>query len=116
MTATTTHTAPATAPAVDPNIAWLVDTIGGIKARIAPELARLKEMEAQLKAHGNGRYKGAHYEAKVFAQERNTLDMAAVREKLSPQFITAHTTTTEVTILKVTARQLGDNSLVPVSS
>jgi hypothetical protein len=35
---------------------------------------------------------------------RETLDMEAVREKLSPQFIRAHTRETPVRTLKVVAR------------
>jgi hypothetical protein len=47
----------------------------------------------------------------VFVQQRDTLDMKAVRDHLSRQFIAAHTNTSDVTVLKVTARQI---SLAPV--
>jgi hypothetical protein len=93
--------------------ARLVDDIGSLKARLAPLLADLKTLEAALKVHGPGRYKGAFYEANVFVQERDTLDMAAVRAKLSRQFIAANTKTSEVTVLKVTARQLGEQAVTP---
>jgi hypothetical protein len=82
--------------------AKLADQIGLLKAEIAPALAKLSVLEKQLKAFGVGKY----YEANVFTQERDTLDLAAVREKLSAQFIRAHTTTKEVTVLKLTARQM----------
>jgi hypothetical protein len=84
----------------------IVDEIGMLKAHIAPFLADLKTLEAALKAHGAGRYQGRNFEATVSVSERSTLDMAAVRDKLSPQFIAAHTKTSEVTTLKVTARVL----------
>jgi hypothetical protein len=89
----------------------LVDQIGTMKARLAPLLNQLKELEAALKAYGEGRYLGSSYEAKVFVQQRDTLDMKAVRDHLSRQFIAAHTNTSDVTVLKVTARQI---SLAPV--
>jgi hypothetical protein len=84
----------------------LVDMIGALKARLAPELAQLKFLETSLKEHGAGRYCGDDYEATVSLSEREVLDMKAVRAKLSRQFIAANTTTTEVTTLRVTARIL----------
>lgn len=89
-----------------PLTAALVDQIGALKAQLAPQLAVLKLLEDKLKAEGLGRYLGHQFEANVFEQERNTLDTAACRAKLSPQFVAAHTTTSISTILKVTARQL----------
>jgi hypothetical protein len=86
--------------------AKLADQIGLLKAEIAPALAKLSVLEKQLKAFGVGKFAGEYYEANVFTQERDTLDLAAVREKLSAQFIRAHTTTKEVTVLKLTARQM----------
>jgi len=87
--------------------AALADQIGTLKAKLAPEMKRLAAMEKHLKTLGVGRYQGESFEANVFAGERETLDMAAARAKLSPQFIAAHTTVTETITLKVTARQLG---------
>ena len=84
----------------------LVDKIGELKARLAPELAKLDADIGVLKAMGAERYIGERFEVNVFDAERNTLDMEAVREKLSPQFITAHTTTKTVRTAKVTARML----------
>jgi len=93
------------------NTTALVDLIGEMKARIAPTLKQLKTLEDKLKAEGPGRYAGLHYEANVFVSEREKLDMDAVRAKLSAQFLRANTSLTSVTTLKVTARQLGDDSL-----
>jgi hypothetical protein len=90
----------------EPRTQALVDSIGRLKAQIAPVLGTLKTLEAALKEYGEGRYLGQQYEATVSVHDRSTLDMAAVREKLTPQFITAHTSTSEVTVLKVTARKV----------
>jgi hypothetical protein len=96
---------------VEARAAALADQIGFIRSQIAPQLGTLKTLEKALKDLGPGRYKGNHFEANVFTGERSTLDMEAVRNKLSPQFIAAHTTTSVTTTLKVTARQLNDTSL-----
>jgi hypothetical protein len=89
-----------------------VDKIGALKAALAPQLKELKRLEGVLKdVYGVGRYQGDLFEANVFAGERNSLDMDAVRAKLTPQFIRAHTTTTETITVKVTARQLSPEAL-----
>jgi len=84
----------------------LVDRIGTLKAEVAAQMDELKALEAELKAAGPGRTQGDLFEATVTISERDTLDMKAVRAKLSRQFIAANTTTTEVTTLRVTARVL----------
>lgn len=88
-------------------LAAAVDEIGALKAQIAPLEAKLKAAQAKLKASGDGRYEGLLYDATVFTSERSTLDMDAVREKLSVQFITAHTKVSEVVTVKVTAKKTG---------
>ena len=110
---TTTQAATQAALAALPatNLSELVDKIGFIKAQMAPFMAQLKALEDTLKANGPGTYRGDFYQAKVFEQERSHLDLAAVREKLSPQFLRAHTTESTVTVLKVTARQLSDQRM-----
>ena len=84
----------------------LVDEIGRLKAQIAPIEKELKRKQDLLKAYGDGKYEGSLYDASVFTSERNLLDMDAVRGKLSPQFIKAHTTVSESVTVKVTAKQL----------
>jgi len=86
-------------------LAAAVDAIGALKAAIAPLEAKLKAAQAKLKAQGDGRYEGLLYDATVFTSERSTLDLDAVREKLSVQFLTAHTRTSEVVTVKVTAKK-----------
>lgn len=40
------------------NLVTLVDEIGALKAKLAPDLAKLKEKEEELKSLGKGRYSG----------------------------------------------------------
>jgi len=87
-------------------IAQIVDGIGALKAQIAPLEKTLKAQQEKLKALGAGRYEGALYDATIFTQVRDLLDMDAVRAKLSPQFMAAHSRSSESVICKVTAKQL----------
>lgn len=87
------------------DLAAAVDEIGLLKAQIAPLEAKLKAAQAKLKEHGDGRYEGTLWAATVSTSERESLDLDAVREKLSRQFIAAHTRTSEVVTVKVTARK-----------
>jgi hypothetical protein len=87
------------------DLAAAVDEIGLLKAQIAPLEAKLKAAQAKLKAAGDGRYEGTLWAATVFSGQRETLDMDAVRAKLTHQFITAHTRITETVTVKVTARK-----------
>jgi hypothetical protein len=86
------------------NLKPLVDELGAIKAQIADLEIREKKLRDQLVAIGPGAYDGDNYRATVSSSERDTLDMKAVREKLTKQFIRAHTSTTEVTTVRVDAR------------
>ena len=82
----------------------LVDQIGALKSQIAPLEKQLKKLEAELKARGPGRYEGSLYDSTVSTYIRESLDMDAVRAKLSPQFIRAHTNETEVTKIVTQAK------------
>ena len=87
------------------NLASTIDQLGHLRA----QLAELKRQEDELKAvlieNGVGAYEGDLFRATVSESERETLDMAAVREKLSPQFIRAHTRVTAVVTVRVVARK-----------
>jgi len=85
-------------------ITTLVDKIGDLKAQIAKLESQYNADVGVLKAMGVDRYYGDLFEVNVFDQEQSRLDMEAVRAKLSSQFISAHTTTKQVRIAKVTAR------------
>jgi hypothetical protein len=104
--ATAVKTKPAPVTLTAEQIVELVDKIGLLKAQLAPLEEVLKADLNKLKGLGPERYQGQLYEVNVFTQEQNRLDMEAVRAKLSPQFIAAHTTTTEVTVAKVSARKM----------
>jgi D-serine deaminase-like pyridoxal phosphate-dependent protein len=91
------------------HLADTIDRLGFIKAQIAELLREEKELKATLIARGPGAYEGSLYRATVSESERETLDMDAVRAKLSPQFISANTNTTQVVMVRVVARN--DESL-----
>jgi hypothetical protein len=86
------------------NLTAAIDRLGLLKA----QLAELKREEEALKAvmleQGVGAYEGELFRVTVSHSERETLDMTAVREHLSYQFIAAHTIVTSVTTVRVTAR------------
>ena len=86
------------------NVTATVDRLGELKARIAELEREEKELRDTVVELGPGAYEGERYRVTVSATERSTLDMEAVREKLSAQFIRAHTKTKEVTVVRVTAR------------
>lgn len=86
------------------NYGILVDELGRLKAQIADLEAREKELKAALEAFGPGAYEGALFRATISDSVRATLDMVAVRAKLSAQFIRAHTTERAVRTVRVVAR------------
>ena len=86
------------------NLTTTIDMLGELQVRIAKLEAEAKALKAVLVEVGPGSYEGERFKVTVTTCERNNLDMKAVREKLSPQFIRCHTTTTQVTSVRVTAR------------
>jgi hypothetical protein len=86
------------------NLTPLVDELGHIKAQMANLVMREKALKTQLIDAGVGAYEGDDYRASVSHSVRETLDMDAVREKLTPQFIAAHTRATDVFSVRVSAR------------
>lgn len=92
-----------------------VDQLGELKAKIADLTAQEARLKTFLKlAYPNGgALEGSFYRAAVSTSERAMLDQDAVRAKLSPQFIAAHTTYSEVTSVKISARvrDVADDSL-----
>ena len=79
-----------------------VDRIAELAAQIAELNAEKKQLTDELKNIGEGKYYGTEHYLTVSLSERATLDMKAVRAKLTHQFITAHTRVTES--LRVTLR------------
>lgn len=87
------------------NVTKTIDDFGLICAQIAElEAAKKKLRTVLIAAIGEGAAEGDLYRVTISNSERETLDMEAVRAKLSPQFITAHTKVTDVTTVKATAR------------
>ena len=87
------------------HITKAVDQIAALSAQIAELNDHKKALIESLKAEGEGRYCGTEHYLTVSVSERATLDMSAVRKKLSRQFIASHTRVTEV----VTASLKGYN-------
>ena len=86
------------------NLITTIDQLGIIKAQIADLKAQEEALRAVIIEQGPGAYEGDMFRATVSESERATLDMAAVRAKLSAQFIRAHTTYTDVVTVRVSAR------------
>jgi len=82
----------------------LIDELARVRTGIAALSAREDEIKALLKPLGAGRHMTDDHVLTITESERDVLDMKAVREKLSDQFIRAHTTVTKYLTLKVTAR------------
>lgn len=87
------------------NITALIDELGSIKAAAAEIAKREAAIKKILIAEiGEGSAEGGVFRVAISKSERETLDQDAVRAKLSPQFIAAHTTVTEVVTVRVSAR------------
>lgn len=85
-------------------LADLVDQLGNLKADIANLTTKEKAIKDKLIAAGAAEIDGNIFRATISRGERCTLDMDAVRAKLSPQFIAAHTKETPTVTVRVTAR------------
>lgn len=86
------------------NLTATIDALGRLKAQIAALELQEKAIKKSLADLAPGAYEGDLFRLAISESVRCTLDMDAVREKLSPQFIAAHTRETEVRTLKVSAR------------
>ncbi len=82
----------------------IVDEYGTLCAQMATLKRMQAELKAQLIAAGETPIEGSLFRVTVSTCIAETLDMEAVRAKLSPQFITAHTIKTERTTVRCTAR------------
>ena len=87
------------------NLSILIDTFGRAKAQEADILKELKKLKQALEDLKPGAYEGELFRLTVSESTRETLDMEAVREKLTPQFMRAHTNIAEVRTLRVSARK-----------
>ena len=79
-----------------------IDKLALIRLQIAKLEASEKKVKDQIVAQfGIGYFEGDNFAANIIVADRDNLDMKAVRAKLSPQFISAHTTTQEVVTVKI---------------
>lgn len=93
-------------PYTEEELSAAIDALGELKAQMAAlENAETAIKKRLTKTIGTGAAEGAMFRVTVTVSQRETLDMEAVRNHLSPQFIRAHTTTKDVTTLRVTARK-----------
>jgi hypothetical protein len=90
---------------VSDNLIPVIDDLGKLKAQIADLEKQEKALKAQLEHLEPGAYEGRLFRVSISVSDRETLDMEAVREKLTPQFIRAHTNVTTVRALRVVARK-----------
>lgn len=83
-----------------------IDQLGDLKARIAAlEAEKTKLQDSIVEQVGVGAYEGDTFRVSISASQRETLDMEAVRNHLSPQFIRAHTKVSDVITVRVSARK-----------
>jgi len=87
------------------NLRSTIDALGMLKAEIASLLADEAKLKASLGDLPPGAYDGDMYRLSISEGTRETLDMEAVRNHLSRQFIQAHTNVTETRTLRVAARK-----------
>lgn len=83
----------------------VIDELGALKAQIADLEKKESILKKSIIDSGVRVFEGDLFRVTVSVSERENLDMEAVRNKLSPQFLAAHTTVKEVTTLRVTARK-----------
>lgn len=94
-------------------LAQAVDRVGVIKAQMSALQAEYDALKATFIAGGCPSYDGDIYRVQFVDTDRSTLDMKAVREKLSPQFIAAHTRVTHIVQMHVSIRA-GASNIIPI--
>jgi len=85
------------------NVTAIIDSLGALQAQRKALETEEKILKEQIVAitGGNGKAEGQAFKVVVTTADRSTLDMKAVREKLTRQFKAAHTVTKSVTQVKV---------------
>jgi len=85
----------------------IVDEYGVLCAEMAALKVRQAVLKKQMLDVGLAEMEGALFRITISTCVAETLDMEAVREKLSVQFITAHTIKTERTTVRCVSRSGG---------
>ena len=83
------------------NILNKVNRVATLRAQIAEMAKEEKELIAEMKDFGTGVYQGTEHQIVISESTRKTLDMKAVREKLSRQFIQANEKKTTTLVAKL---------------
>lgn len=79
----------------------IIDTLGYIRKQIETLEGREDVLKKKIAAkYGEGYFEGENFAATIIVADRETLDIAAAKAKLSPQFIAAHTSTQTVTTVR----------------
>lgn len=85
----------------------MIDELGDVKAQVAELTAKETTLKNRLigLVGENEQAEGDRFRVAIVTTDRRQLDMEAVRAKLSPQFLAAHTLVTPVTRVEVKARR-----------
>ena len=83
------------------NLRNKIDQLGHLNEAIASLRLQADNLNADIKRSGITEGHGKEFWVDVITQDRNYLDQKAVKAKLSPQFIAAHTRHAQVTSIKV---------------
>lgn len=86
------------------NIVNLIDDYGLLCAIAAEIEIKKKDMKAQLEALGEGAHEGTFFRVTITKCTKETLNMEAVKAKLSRQFIQANTRETNYFLIRAGAR------------
>jgi hypothetical protein len=81
-----------------------IDNLGRLLAERAALDATITKLRKKLIELGDGAHEGELFRVAVYTQKRKTLDLAAVRKKLSRQFIAANTKVKEQVCIQCTSR------------
>ena len=85
-------------------VALQIDALGFLQAKIAGLELEARKLKDDIIAAGIGPHEGNLFRATVSVSTRETLDMTAVRGKLTPQFIAAHTSTSTSTCVRLVSK------------
>ena len=88
-----------------PTITQLVDQLGLVKAQVSELQSQESAIKAQLVESGMDAIDGDQYRVTVSHGYRKVLDMKAVKNKLSAQFIRAHTSEVSMVTVRCSARK-----------
>ena len=84
-----------------------IDKLGVLLAQISELTKEAESIKSALKASGNSEFDGKLFHAVVINQIRTSVDWETIAEKLNPsrQLVAAYTSSKEVVMVKVNARQ-----------